>query len=130
MKLMVSSRDTLQKVEELNSPTVGLENDFFTVGAAKDASKFAEIQKKIARYVAVTFRAAGSMAQLAIERETLSMKAAESILAENATHIEEKSWELAFEKHHKDLNTWDEVSKKAYQLPYCTVTQTLKTSLM
>ena len=27
-----------------------------------------------------------------------------------------KKWELAFEKHHKDLNTWDEVSKKAYQL--------------
>ena len=81
------------KVEEFKAPTVGLENDFFTVGAAKDAASFAEVQKKIARYVAVTFKAGGSMAQLAIERlETPSVvKAAEPILGENASCMEEKS---------------------------------------
>ena len=110
------SRTGAEKREKYRAPTPGLEDDVFAVGTAQDAANFEEVRRRLGRYVAVNFKNGGAMAQTAIERLEEPVIEEPEDLPDAASRMQEKKWEIEYDKYHKQLNAWDDARKRAYQL--------------
>ena len=106
--------------EKYKAPTLGLEDDAFTVGTAQDAANFKEVRRRIGRYAAVNFKTGGSMAQTAIKRlEAPVITEPPDLETAGATKTQEKKREILYDQYHKDTNSWDEVKKRTYTNCFC-----------
>ena len=105
-----------QTKSKFKAPTAELEDVVFTTGLAKDAADFKENKKKLGRHMAVAFKTGRTMVQRAIETMTTPTFSKPADLPANAMRMQEKEWEMGYEKWRQDKWVWDEVQLQAFQL--------------